>query len=69
MRRTAPPISMANWSIVPLAPMGPWLFDLQRDPDESYDVSHKNPEQLEQLLGAMREFESELAVNPRGWKR
>ena len=59
----------ANWSLVPLAPQGPWLFDLARDPDESYDLSERNPEELEKLLGAMREFESELAVNPRGWKR
>jgi uncharacterized sulfatase len=58
-----------NWSLVPLAPQGPWLFDLARDPDESYDVSQKNPEELEKLLVAMREFESELSVNPRGWKR
>ena len=57
----------ANWPLVPLAPQGPWLFDLERDPDESYDVSQKNPEQLEQLLEAMRALEAELAVNPRGW--
>jgi uncharacterized sulfatase len=59
----------ANWPVTPLVPQGPWLFDLARDPDESYDVSQKNPEELERLLGAMRELESELAVNPRGWKR
>jgi uncharacterized sulfatase len=58
-----------SWSVAPLAPQGPWLFDLARDPDESYDVSQKNPEQLEKLLAAMREFESDLAVDPRGWKR
>jgi arylsulfatase A len=58
-----------SWFIAPLVPQGPWLFDLARDPDESYDVSEKNREELEKLLGAMRGFEAELAVNPRGWKR
>jgi len=58
-----------DWAVAPLAPQGPWLFDLARDPDESYDVSQKNPEPLERLLAAMSELESELAVNPRGWKR
>jgi uncharacterized sulfatase len=57
------------WPVAPLPPQGPWLFDLARDPSESYDVSQKNPEQLERLLAAMRELESELATNPRGWKR
>jgi hypothetical protein len=58
-----------NWPVAPLAPQGPWLFDLVRDPDESYDVSQNNPERLDQLLGAMRGLEAELAANPRGWKR
>jgi arylsulfatase A-like enzyme len=58
-----------DWPFVPLMPKGPWLFDLARDPDESYDASGKQPEELERLEGAMRELESELATNPRGWKR
>jgi len=58
-----------DWLLVPLFPKGPWLFDLVRDPDESYDLSLKSPEELERLLGAMSAFDSELAVNPRGWKR
>ncbi len=59
----------ADWPVVPLMPKGPWLFDLQRDPDESYDVSMKKPEELERLLGVMRQFDSDLATNPRGWRR
>ena len=59
----------ADWAVVPLMPKGPWLFDLARDPDESYDVSQNNPQELERLEGVMNAFESELATNPRGWKR
>ena len=59
----------ADWPVVPLVKKGPWLFDLQRDPDESYDVSMKRPEELERLLGVMQDFDAELATNPRGWKR
>jgi hypothetical protein len=45
------------------------LFDLERDPDESYDVSAKNPADLERLLGVMQGFEDQLAAAPRGWTR
>jgi arylsulfatase A len=59
----------AAWSLVPLFPRGPWLFDLARDPDESYDASARRPEELQRLLGVMSEFDAELAENPRGWRR
>lgn len=49
------------------APKGPWLFDLARDPDESYDVSKTRPATLGRLLQDMTAFEREVAENPRGW--
>ncbi|MEN8159850.1 MAG: sulfatase [Myxococcota bacterium] len=52
---------LAAWPIAPLMPRGPWLFDLERDPDESYDVGGRHPEELERLLGVMQRFEDELA--------
>jgi len=58
----------ADWAFVPLFPRGPWLFDLRRDRDESYDLSQRDPERLAQLEGVMREFEAERSANPRGWK-
>ena len=58
---------IADWPIAPLVPKGPWLFDLVRDPDESYDVGATHPSELERLLGVMQDFEDELAAAPRGF--
>jgi uncharacterized sulfatase len=47
---------------------GPWLFDLDLDPNESYDVSVRHPETFRRL-GLMLEARSlELERNPRGWR-
>jgi len=48
---------------------GPWLFDLERDGDESYDVSAFYPEEFARLSEIVREHKEELARSPRGWQR
>jgi hypothetical protein len=56
---------------VPFAPLlreGPWLFDLERDPDESYDVRAREPGAFERLARIAAEHRAELAANPRGWR-
>ncbi len=57
-----------HFSIAPLYPQGPWLFDLARDPDESYDVKERHPAEFERLDAARSAFERELAEQPRGWR-
>jgi uncharacterized sulfatase len=47
---------------------GPWLFDLNRDPDESYDVSERHPEVLARMRTMLEERQRQLAENPRGWR-
>lgn len=47
---------------------GPWLFDLERDGDESYDVSAFYPEAFARLSDLVREHQEELARSPRGWR-
>jgi len=47
---------------------GPWLFDLERDPDESYDVSLRRPDTLQRMQRMLEERKRELADNPRGWR-
>lgn len=41
-------------------PMGPFLFNLEHDPSESYDVSHKYPEKVLELESLMEEWEKGL---------
>jgi uncharacterized sulfatase len=47
---------------------GPWLFDLDRDPDESYDVATTHPETFERLQKLLDTRQRELRKNPRGWR-
>jgi len=46
---------------------GPWLFDLDRDPYESYDVSARHPEVANRMRRLFEERRTVLDENPRGW--
>jgi uncharacterized sulfatase len=50
------------------AQRGPWLFDLELDPDESFDVSESHPETFARMGLMLQERLSDLEENPRGWK-
>jgi uncharacterized sulfatase len=56
-----------DWAVAPFVKKGPWLFDLELDPDESYDVSARHPEVARRLAGLLAQRRRELAENPRGW--
>ena len=49
-------------------PKGPWLFDLENDPDESFDVHERHPEVFARLAQQAEEFRSEITENQRGWR-
>jgi len=49
-------------------PWGPWLFDLELDPAESYDVTRTHPEQAERMARIFAAEQAGLAANPRGWR-
>jgi len=47
---------------------GPFLFRLDTDPDESYDLLPTNEVKANELAKRLDEIEAELKQNPRGWK-
>ena len=49
-------------------PKGPWLFDLENDPDESFDVHERHPEVFARLAQQAEEFRGEITENQRGWR-
>jgi arylsulfatase A-like enzyme len=57
-----------DWAWGPMRKRGPWLFDLELDPDESYDVSATYPDVATRLGAALERRRQELADNPRGWR-
>jgi arylsulfatase A len=46
---------------------GPFLFDLDSDPNESYSLIASQPEQAAQLSTMLDAFEAEMKANLRGW--
>ena len=66
-RRHGVPGGLMFGSAMLAAPKGPWLFNLSRDVDESFDVSTRNPTTLGRLLRRMSVFDDEVDQNPRGW--
>ena len=46
---------------------GPFLFDLDTDPDESYDLIESEPEIAASLAHMLESWEAELQRNVRGW--
>lgn len=46
---------------------GPFLFDLDTDPNESYSLIESRPEVARRMVRALDEWEAEIELNPRGW--
>ena len=47
---------------------GPFLFNLELDPNESYSLIESEPEMAAMLVGMMDDWEAEIERNVRGWK-
>lgn len=45
----------------------PFLFDLNYDPDESYDVKKNYPDKYAELKALLDKFNTSIEKNPRGW--
>ena len=46
---------------------GPFLFDLDIDPNESYSLIESRPERAAQLAAMLESLDAEMAANLRGW--
>lgn len=46
---------------------GPWLLDMQVDPDESYNSSLRHPEEVQRLSDKLKAKRKEMEDNLRGW--
>jgi arylsulfatase A-like enzyme len=51
----------------PLA-QGPFLFQLERDPNESYSLLDSEPEIGDELAATMDAWDAQMAANLRGWR-
>jgi len=63
------PGNVENLPLSVMFRLGPALYDLERDPAESYDVSERRPERAAELAGILARREAEVAAEPRGWVR
>jgi arylsulfatase A len=55
-----------NASFWPLK-QGPFLFDLNTDPNESYSLVESQPERATALAAMLEAFDAEMSANLRGW--
>jgi uncharacterized sulfatase len=46
---------------------GPFLFNLETDPNESYSMIESRPEIARQMARMLDEWDAEIEHNPRGW--
>ena len=51
-----------------IANHGPFLFDLEHDPTESYDVAERLPRVRADLAGAVEDMNRQREEDPRGWR-
>jgi uncharacterized sulfatase len=56
--------------VLPSAGYGPpWLYDLEADPGESYNLASNYPDVVRQLSALIDEREQQMKENPRGWNK
>ncbi len=54
---------------VPLLTSFPLLYDVTGDPDESYNLVDRHPDEAARLLGQIEGWEEDFRSNPRGWRK
>ncbi|NIM01991.1 MAG: sulfatase-like hydrolase/transferase [Acidobacteria bacterium] len=57
-----------DWRWGPMRRRGPWMFDLESDPAESYDLSGSHPDVARRMRGMLDDWRESLEANPGGWR-
>jgi arylsulfatase A len=60
---------LENGEMKTVRALGTWpnLYDMEKDPLESYDLAEEYPDVVEKLQGTLVAFEKDIYANPRGW--
>jgi hypothetical protein len=46
----------------------PWLYDVESDPQESYNLKDNHPDVIEEMKRKFHKWEAQMKQNREGWK-
>ena len=62
------PVPMDKKWISPGTAQAPWLYNLETDPNESYNLKDGHRDVIERMDSIFKQWEKQMKENPGGWK-